>query len=645
MENFTKIFALEFKRFLNKNKVLIILFLLFFSIFVSNKALNENKKTLSNIQNFKELESEEFKNLQNYNHYSYYGVKSFFVPSPLGILLKTSGTNSEISARVDSIISLNIFINVKGRALFEADSTSPFRLYFIIMVLGTLSVLFLGYESMRDKEFIKTLASLLSYKKIFTYIVLSRIILLTFIMIGFFAFLLIFIKLNGINLSNELLNGLYGYFAATWIMIIGFFSIGVLIGNIKNNVTSLTVLLSIWFILVFFLPGCLESFISKKSNNITSSYKVEFEQLKIVNDFEKRSFKNYGKLNKENIETERKIVEEYFKRDYKKIEALEKKIENDISNIARSHRNLAILFPVTLFKLTGDSASSMDLENLLKFYSFLKELKRRFLRFWIDRVFYNDPKELVSFIKGDENLYYAKSQLPDNFGTGVGINLGYIIILIFFSYLRFNKALFPKQKYANEFSNINLNFVSGKHMAYKVYYKNFIDQLLNVFFGKIKKFSGKITLDKKNIVTKEKKDFLYLPQPGKIPGDIKTKTLLKLFKSLLKISKEDFKKLHDVVGPSKLKKYFYKLENHEKALLLLKVAQMTGKSTIILDNITAGIPDDFQKEIREAVRELVNNGYLIINIFYDQELWMKPDSFYSIHSKYNKNDELTVEVL
>ena len=610
-------------------------------IFIAKGAFDDYEKTISEIKNFQKLDSEKIKVLRNYIEYSFYGVKSFFVPSPLGTLLKTSGTNAEISARVDSIISLNIFINVKGRALFEADSTSPFRLSFIIMVLGTLSVLFLGYASMRDKEFIKTLASLLSYKKIFTYIVLSRIILLTFILIGFFVFLLIFIKLNGINFSNELFNGLYGYFAATWIMIIGFFSIGVIIGNIRNKVTSLTVLLSIWFILVFLLPGCLESFISKKSNNITSSYKVEFEQLKIVNDFEKRSVKNYGKLNKENIETERKIVEEYFKRDYKKIEALEKKIENDISNIARSQRNLAILFPVTLFKLTGDSTSSMDLENLLKFYSFLKELKRRFLRFWIDRVFYNDPEELVSFIKGDENLYYAKSQLPENFGTGVVINLGYIIILLFFSYFRFKKALFPKQKDANAFDNINLNFVSGKHMAYKVYKKNFITQLLNVFFGKIKNFSGKITIDEKNIVTTEKKDFLYLPQSDQIPGDIKTKALFTLFKRLLKISKEDFQKIVSGVDLSLLKKYFNKLENHEKALLLLKVAQMKEKSTIVIDNITLGIPDDFQKEIREAVRELKNNGSLIINIFSDQNLWMEPDSFSAINFYGSKYDELT----
>ncbi|MFW9878544.1 MAG: hypothetical protein ACFFG0_36140, partial [Candidatus Thorarchaeota archaeon] len=504
MGNFEKIFSLEVNRFFSKIKILIILLILFFSIFVANEAFNGYKKTLSNIKNFKELDDAEFKNLQNYNHYSYYGVKSFFVPSPLGILLKTSGTNAELSGRVDSVVSLNIFINAKGSALLEGDSTSPFRLSFIILVLGTFSVLFLGYESMRDKDFIKTLASLLSYKKIFLYIVLLRIILLTLILLGFFAILLILIKLNGITLSNELLVGLSGYFASTWIMIIGFFYIGVLIGNIRNKVTSLTVLLSVWFILVFFLPGCLDSYISKKSENITSSYKIEFEQLKIVNDFEKRSVKKCGKLNLKNIEIERKIVEEYFKRYYKKIESLEKKIENDISNIARIKRKWAILFPVTLFKITGDSASSMDLENLLKFYSFLQELKRRFLRFWLDRVFYNDPEELVSFIKGNENLYYAKSQLPENFGTGVVINLGYIIILIFISYFRFNKALFPTQKDANAFDNINLKFVSGKHMAYKVYKKNFITQLLNVFFGKIKNFSGKITIDETNIVKTEK---------------------------------------------------------------------------------------------------------------------------------------------
>ena len=137
---------------------------------------------------------------------------------------------------------------------------------------------------------------------------------------GFFAILSILIKLNGFNLSNEVVTGLFGYFLSAWIMIIIFFLIGVLVGNIKKKGTALTVLISIWFILVFFLPGLLDSYISNKSKNIISSYKVEFEQLEIATDFEKSSFKKVGKFSEEKRGKFGELAEYYWNSVYNKIE-------------------------------------------------------------------------------------------------------------------------------------------------------------------------------------------------------------------------------------------------------------------------------------------------------------------------------------
>jgi len=633
MGNFITLFSLVLKRFFCTKKAIMLFIILLLTIFVAKGAFDDYEKTLSDIQHFQKLDAEKIKVLNNYTEYSFYGVKSFFVPSPLGILLKTTGTISELSARVDSIVSLNMFINAKGSALFEEDSISPFRLSFIVLVLGTLSVLFLGYESMREKEFLKTLSSILSQKKIFIYIVLSKIILLTLILIGLFAILLILIKFNGFTISNEVLTGLAGYFLSAWLMIIGFLSIGILVGNIKKKSSAFTVLLSIWFILVFFLPTCIESYISKKSKDIISSYRVEYEQLEIVNSFEKRAVKEYGEFDRNNIELARKVIEGYWNNDYKKIEALEEKVKNDIYTVAKMNKKLAILFPVTFFKLTGDECSSMGLENLLKFYGFLQELKRKFLRFWFDRVYYNDPKVLVSFIKGDENLYYAKSQLPGNFEIGVLINSGYIIILLFASYFRFKKAMFPIQKETIATDNVNIDMEKGKIITVHGEHPEFFKLFINALFGKTKSFKGKIKIDGKDIGPMEKKSFLYLPHPDNIPDDIKTRDLLWAFKKLLKITKEEFSELKTNVGKENLKKRFADLKITDKANILLFIVEMNKCKTYVFYNFAYDLPKNFRIDLPERMAKLIQEDTMVIDLVSKGDLWIDSDKYFNINMK------------
>jgi hypothetical protein len=637
MENFIKIFSMDFKRSLDKKKLIILVLIFLLTIFIAKQALNDYKKTLSNIKNFQNLNISNFNNLiKDYTHYSLYGIKCFFVPSPLGKLLKTTGSASELSARVDSIVSIDLFINAKGRSLFVEDSTSPFRLSFIILVLLILSVLYLGYESIRDKEFIKIISSILSNVKIFIYIVLSRIILLTLIMVGFFAILSIMIKLKGFNLSNGVASGLFSYFFSAWIMLIIFFLIGVLVGNIKKKGNSITVLISMWFIFVFFLPGLLDSYIYKKSKNITSSYKVEFEQLEIVNNFEKRSFKEVGKFSKEKIYKFRELSEYYLNSIYIRIVELEENLKNEISSITEINRKLAILSPVTFFKLTGNEVSSMGFENILKFYSFLQVLKRQFLVFWLDRVNYNDPKELVSFIKGDENLYYAHSQLPGNFGIGVLINMGYIIILLFASYFRFKKAMFPIPKEIEATNNVNIQLEKGKINIVHGEHPEFFKCFTNALFGKTKSFKGKITIDGKDIETMMEKPFLYMTHPDNIPDDIKTSDLMRLYKRLLKISKKEFNELKTNVGKEILKKRFADLKITDKANILLLIAELNKCKIYVFYNFAVDLPKNFRIDLPERVDQLIHEDTMVIDLVSKGDIWTSSEKYININMKNKK---------
>jgi len=139
---------------------------------------------------------------------------------------------------------------------------------------------------------------------------------------------------------------------------------------------------------------------------------------------------------------------------------------------------------------------------------------------------------MVNFIKENENIFYARSQLPGNFGIGVLINMGYIIILLFASYFRFKKAMFLSSKNPDAYKEINLELAKDGEFSITTDEPEPANQVVNFFFGEFKYFKGDITVEKKSIVTKTKKDFLYLPHPNEIPEDIKTMDLLFSLKCL-----------------------------------------------------------------------------------------------------------------
>ncbi|MCK4761893.1 MAG: hypothetical protein KAW12_06810, partial [Candidatus Aminicenantes bacterium] len=61
------------------------------------------------------------------------------------------------------------------------------------------------------------------------------------------------------------------------------------------------------------------------------------------------------------------------------------------------------------------------------------------------------------FIKGDENLFHAKSRFPQNFLTGILITFGWIIVLQFLSYRFYKKSIFEIAP-----GDIDYNIFSGR---------------------------------------------------------------------------------------------------------------------------------------------------------------------------------------
>lgn len=314
----------------------------------------------------------------------------------------------------------------------------------------------------------------------------------------------------------------------------------------------------------------------------------------------------------------RKEIESYLNNEYKDIEAIDVRLKGDIKQVIIASNNLYNFLPTTFYLSTANEASSRGYQNFLDFYGYSHTLRRQFVRFWIDRVYYNDPKVLVNFVKDDENIFKAKSKLPFNFRQGVFINSGYCIILLFLSYFLFIRNLFPAPKTEAVLKKVCFNVPPSKITDIKAD-KKFTTYFLNVFFGRIKRFSGEFILWGLNMVNRDKKPFLFIPTKDAIPKDLKVKSFLNIFKRTSRNSKENFQKITADLDKKVFKKTFAEINDFCKARVLLMAAQMNKRPVLIIDNIAKDLCyEDFEK-IKPIILDLKDNGYTTIFYFMDND--------------------------
>jgi ABC-type multidrug transport system ATPase subunit len=148
-----------------------------------------------------------------------------------------------------------------------------------------------------------------------------------------------------------------------------------------------------------------------------------------------------------------------------------------------------------------------------------------------------------------------------------------------------------------------------------------IDQLFNVFSGIARGFTGRVTLNKKNIVpekNKKKEDFIYLCQPDKIPGNIIVGDFINFFRKLLYRREDDIQKFSETFNIEKFsKKRMNDLEDKEKGSFLFAFAQLKKGSIYIIHDFAKGMSIDFIIDLKEQIKGLKAGGASILYLSND----------------------------
>ncbi len=620
MNHFVTLFLLASRRFFSRRNIIVMAILFVIFMYGVHKGAVESRKIWEDGSEFKKIELKIFKSIVNYEQYSERGFKVFFLPPKQGVLFPNPVPLSGLSGKVNSIFSLDINHNCRDSNVIKGNSMLKFRFSTLVIILGSLAVLFVGAAPFRDREFLKSLAKDWSPLKIFLSIILSRIILIGLTFLVILGCSLLLLKLENIAFTGSDFINILWYLIVTCLTLIFFFIIGTILGSLQDRIGLFSSILVVWLLLVFIWPGIVDSIIEDKADKITSSYKTDTQKLQTVNEFEDIAIEKYGPA-RINTEEGKKIVADYYiKNVFPMIEANDEKQEAEIAAVIHEYMTLSALISTTHYLLTCNELSGRGYGNYLNFSSYLRKERREFLLFWIDRVYYHDPKEMKNFVTKDENIFPTRGMKPYNFWTGCFFQILWIILLGTISYLLFkNLLVWMKTNDIKKLGKVDLKLETGKINVRLVKGIALILALYSIFSGKIKYltrkgFKGNVVLGDMNLAAKKMPiEFAYICHPNNLPGDIKVKVLLIFYCRWYHQTQEQRGK---ILGSEKIKDHLNqpisKLENDVKFEIIMSLLEMTRGQVYLIDNVTSDIPPDEMVRFKHKMEELTRQGATVI---------------------------------
>jgi hypothetical protein len=357
MNQFISIFLLAFRRLFSKKNIFVLSILFGILMLGVHKGAVESSKLWEASREFKKIEYQLFSKIPDYANYSVFGVRIFFLPPTQGVLFPNPVQFSGLSGKVNSIFSLDIFNNCRDSTVMKGNSMLKFRFSSLVIVLGSLAVLLIGAAPFRHREFLKFLSSGWSPKMLFLSIMLSRIIIIAFTLLVILGCALLLLMVENIPLSGADFSNILCYLILTYLVLVFFFVLGTILGNLQNKIGLFAGILVLWFFLVFFWPGVVDSIIEDKAGKITSSYKTDTQKLQTVNEFEDIYIKERGGFKNYTREEARDIVKGYVKNVFPKIEAMDEKQEAEIAAVIQDHMDLSVIVPTTFYNSTCNELS------------------------------------------------------------------------------------------------------------------------------------------------------------------------------------------------------------------------------------------------------------------------------------------------
>ncbi|UCH97951.1 MAG: hypothetical protein JSV88_14145, partial [Candidatus Aminicenantes bacterium] len=320
--------------------MLIILFITLF--FVQSGVLKY--KNIGNekmeFQGIERLKAESYKRIEDYG---IMGFRIFFIPEPAIIFFVNTTIYFNLTSFIDTGDALDMDQSCLGKKLYSERKVGFKDFSGVMFFITSLAVLCLGIFSISHPEFRKFLASVAGQRKVYLLLISSRgLFILLFLFIVTVCSVLL-VLLNHITLPARFYSHMAGFFAVMYGEIIFFYSLGTLLGTMKNRASSVLLGIGLWFGAIFLVPGAIDHLVSKQAERIDSNYQYDLEKLKQAMGFEDRAKKEVGEYDpaKKHTKEVRDVVKSYLEKEYLKILKLEQKREAAMRQLLKTYNLLS----------------------------------------------------------------------------------------------------------------------------------------------------------------------------------------------------------------------------------------------------------------------------------------------------------------
>lgn len=607
-------FVFEVKRRFRVWELVIFLAVTLLLISMAHDGKVKQLNTQADIKAFQIIETLKVQQYVLYSQYGGFGLNIMYIP-PASSVLYANPVFDSMVANVNTVEKLNIYKGVNGRIFFGAN-IGYMSFLDIILLLTVFFGLIYGYDAMRRKSFLQALSTMEKNWKIYSAAFFSHVLLLSLAFFASVGISLLWLLTDQINLFQP-----YLIIVGLWILLMAAISFGTgcIIGLLKSKTAGLVSLAVVFFCAIVLIPWLADKDNLAQADKLESQFDFELENVKISMAMEKRLIDTFGVYKTGSAASPEliKAVQNSVNNEHKDLRERENRMKNDMSVIIKRCAIRDVFFPILSYKAMCRTISGQDGENFIGFYSYNQDVKKQFIDFYVEKRLdsQNKPGKVENFIKGNENLYYAAARTDfAQYVPGMTVTLCYILITFLVGYSLFIMRIHPLPR-KGVIDDMNIALISGSDVLFNTQINRTAEIFYNILSGKIKRFTGKLTLDEENIVTPVKKDFAYMCSPAEIPGEATVNSLLHFFKGVMKMTGEQFRELKAGLGElagEKGKQRFDRLEPDEQAKLLLRIVRVIPRKIYMLHIFESPLSFEFSKELSEEMKELKKSGALII---------------------------------
>jgi len=631
-------FKIEIERNLTKFVLIGVLIFYLFGLAIVQVGIIKCKSQIKKHEEFVELEQKKVQRYINVKQFGWAGIRRALESSPISAMFFNSTPLDSLVSFCDVGFRLELSKTEIGNGLFEDTHKGSLDYSWYILTIGGVFVSAWGFFSFRNREYIKYLMNFTSLKNIHIGILLARIFLvficqLIFLFLSWFQFLI-----NGIFLEpHELLSMLIFLMVSTLVL----FFILVLssaFGSVKNVIVGGIITGVVFFILILLWPEIINVFFSRlASTDIKSFYAHEVKKVDKLMKFEKEIYTKIGTgryTKQQMIDIEKQAGEDWYTNEYSDLEKQENEMIAKTDEIIKQFHFISIINPATFYKSVNSELSSKGFNAYRMFYRSIIEGQKKFLRYYLDERWKENYKPQIEHIFKDKEIVVKfKSSLPYFFTLGLILLILYIFGALLLSFSRFKKYLFPDMIVKNT-KKLEMQFSKGEDIQITCK-KEPKEWLLNVLNGKVDKLDGKVEIDGKSIISKDKKDYFYFPDLEELPGHISCRSMA----SIAKIPKtqsrkrlkqldfiEKFKLVIQIAKNTKREIYLFNLawpidlyEVLEKVKEDLKAFKNEETVVIYLGSVTDYAPLGILRADKEKMMIIKRDGEIVYRNFFSHE--------------------------